>query len=112
MVSAACGEGTLDRDFSRPFDQNTTAPGGYSISCNVGNVCLTHLQTQFIAVTPIFKTRVETDTREAAAADRVLCVSRVTVRLHKLGFWRFWECLSSRGPPAAYAPGRRYHIDC
>jgi len=61
-------------------------------------------------VTHIFKKRVEFDTREACNSGIVLCVSRVTDRLHLLGFRRFWECVSSRGVRATYA-GIRSIVD-
>ena len=104
-------EHTYVSDYSRPIARNATAPGGFSISSNVENVCLMQPETESITVTHIFKKRVKFDTRESCSSGIVFCVSRVTDRLHLLGFRRFWECLSSRGPSAAYAPGRRYQID-
>ena len=103
-VPAACGEGTLDRDYSRPISRNAAALGGYSFYCNVENKCLIQPETKSITVTHISRKRVEFDTREACSNGIILCVSRVTDRLNMLGFRRFWECLSSHGLPEAYAP--------
>ena len=103
-VPAACGEGTLDRDYSRPISRNAAALGGYSFYFNVENKCLIQPDTESITVTHIFKKCVEFDTREACSSGIVLCVSRVTDRLNMLGFRRFCECLSSHGLPEAYAP--------
>ena len=103
-VPAACGEGTLDRDYSRPFARNATTPGGFSIYSNVENKCLIQPDTESITVTHIFKKRVEFDTLEACSSGIVFCGSRVTDRLHLLGFRRFWKCLSSHALTKAYAP--------
>ena len=102
-VPAACGEGTLDRDYSRPISRNAAALGGYSFYFNVENKCLIQPDTESITVTHIFKKCVEFDTREACSSGIVLCVSRVTDRLNMLRFRRFCECLSSHGLPEAYA---------
>ena len=83
-VHAACGEGTLDRDYSQPIPRNATSLGGYSFYCNVKNECLIQPETESITVTHIFKKRVEFDTREACSSGIVFCGSRVTDRLHLL----------------------------
>ena len=44
-VPAACGEGTLDRDYSQPIAQNAMALGGYSFSANVETICLIKPET-------------------------------------------------------------------
>ena len=103
-VPAACGEGTLDRDYSQPIARNATSLGGNSIYSNVENKWSRKSATKYIIVTHVFKKRVEIDTREACSNGIVLCVSRVTDRLNMLGFRRFLEFLSSHGLPEAYTP--------
>ena len=83
-VPAACGEGTLDRDYSRPISRNAAALGGYSFYFNVENKCLIQPDTESITVTHIFKKCVEFDTREACSRGMVSYGSRVTVRRHLL----------------------------
>ena len=67
-VPAACGEGTLDRDYSRPISRNAAALGGYSFYFNVENKCLIQPDTESITVTHIFKKRVEFDTAKKRAS--------------------------------------------